>query len=456
MAAGAETAAGGAGVAGGSAPAAACAASNAMMSAGPLRTGGKANTAGGKIVAAFGAGRAHCPPPKWTSLELTVSADDDYRVRLEGRAELLEVARLRFVALAQMLQSFRWRSRLRRNTALLRETAASAEQVDAAIDHLERKVRRERWSRRAAVVKLGEEVSQLWDETLLAARRRLPQSEHLSMRQTLEQLELHVLAQPRLVLPGQRWQVAHELLPRSLPELQVVARFGAALEDLFKRPLQPLQPLPFRLADFEHLRRLWPDGDAALLAVWRRVASLDAAGTLTRFLRRRARRAPMRRANTGPELLLAAEFWRSFALARLKEAADARLAPLTCREDELFPVVAWQLARQEDPAATLFDPAVPPARAGLLELAHELSVPPKRSGGALVWRKLAQAAARADQGAKDEADYARLRDNLSLFLRVVNRPEVPPLYRQGRSFEPLVPTGASLSDLVEAIRMRVA
>jgi len=388
---------------------------------------------------------------------VAVSEDvDPYRVRLEGRAELLEVARVRLTALAQMLSSFRWRSRLRRNTALLRETALAAGEVDAALDHLLAKAAREKWPKRSEMVRLGNEVSDLWDETLLAARRRLGDGAfETPMREALEQLERMVLTQPRLILPGQRWQVANELLPRSLPEFKVIARFGALLEDLFKRPIEPLQRLPFSVSEFEQLRMMWLDGEQALQAVWRRIASLDSAGTLSRFLRRRARRAPMRRAASGPELLLAAEFWSTLAVARLKEIASARLAPVSCRDDELFAVVRWQLLRQERADARLDDPAVQPERAGLLELASALSSPPRR-GGQQVWERLKTAAQQADQGPRDEPDYLNLRDNLTLFLRVLNRDEAPPLYRSRRQLEAPMHTTASLAELVDSIRILVA
>jgi hypothetical protein len=389
---------------------------------------------------------------------VVAESDDSYRVRLEGRAEVLEVARLRFIALAQMVRSLRWRARLRRNTALVRETAAAAPVVDAALDHLFAKAKRERWPQRTQVLQLGEEVSALWDETLEAGRRRLRDDKELPMQQVLEQLERVVLTQPQLILPGQRTQVANELLPRSLPEFGVIAHFGEVLEQLFKRPIQPMQRLPFTVAEFDELRVLWLPGEQALQAVWRRIAMLDSAGTLTRFLRRRARRAPMRRANTGPELLLAAEFWSTLAVARLKEIAAARLSPLSCRDDELFAVVRWQLLRQEEPTATLDDASVQPSRAGLLELAHELAAPPKKQTGAdRLWQRLRRAALQADQGPRDEADYQSLRDNLNLFLKVLDRDESPPLYRAGRRLEaPKEHSSASLTELVDAIRTRVA
>lgn len=390
---------------------------------------------------------------------MVAESDESHRVRLEGRAELLEVAKVRFVALAQMIRSLRWRTKLRRNAALLRETAASASEVDAALDHLFAKAAREKWPRRSAMVQLGDEVSGLWDETLSTGRRRLGDSaEELPMQQVLEQLERAVLTQPRLILPGQRLQVANELLPRSLAEFAVIARFGEVLEDLFKRPIQAQQRLPFSVAEFDELRELWLPGEQALQAVWRRIAMLDASGTLTRFLRRRARRAPMRRASSGPELLLAAEFWSTLAVARLKEVAAARLSPLSCRDEELFAVVRWQLLRQEEPSATLDDPAVQPSRAGLLELAHELATPPKKQQGAdRLWQRLRQAAQQADQGPRDETDYQSLRDNLNLFLKVLDRDESPPLYRAGRRLEaPKEHSSASLTELVDAIRTRVA
>lgn len=351
--------------------------------------------------------------------------DADYRRRLEGRAEILDTARIRLTALVSMLQAFRWKSRLRDNTALLRETAADQLAVEEALAMVVRRAKAEGWPDGAEVVRRAAEVERLSNRVASLALKRLGvkcRPEDLSQR--LEHLEVLVLGEPRLVLPGQRWKTAQQALPMSHPDVQRAGRFAELLEGLFKRPMQ--QRVPFSLEEVDALIAAWPIGQAALAALWTRVEKIDSAGTLGAFLKRRATNTPLQPARNGAEQVLAAEFWARFALGRMREMTQAPVAPVACTDAEMFEVLRWLVQRQTDADARLPASAVlSDARAGLMELAVELGERPKDTR----WRRLSERAARA-QAAAGEADYQKLQDNLRLFLRVLQRPDkTPPVYR---------------------------
>ena len=401
-------------------------------------------------------------------MEDRLDSDDDasFRRRLEGRAERLEVARVRLNALVQMLSALRWRSRLRENTALLRETAAGQAAVEEALTVVARRARAEAWPPRSEVVRSAAEVERLANRVASLALKRLGvQCRPEDLAQRLEHLELVVLAEPRLVLPGQRWKTAQQVLPLSHPDVQRAGRFAVVLEALFKRPMQPSQKIPFTLEELDTLAHAWPEGHGALLAVWTRVEKIDSAGTLTAFLRRRANNAPRHEPKNGPELVLAAEFWSNFALGRLEDLTERTVAPVACGEEERFEVLRWLICRQTDADARLpASSALTDSRAGLMELAVELSsIPPRPRGndaqGKAWWVRLADRAQRAEQ-AGSEPDYQKLQDNLRLFLRVLQPPnKTPPVYRALATLPHAVVSHGTepntLVDLIEAMRAKM-
>ena len=373
--------------------------------------------------------------------------DDAHRTRLEGRAELLEATLLRYRALKHVLGAVRWRARVRAQATLLREVARTQPRVDEALAAVARKAAAEGWSPRDDVVRCAREVSALRDTLARLARRRLgPRAAAAPLGEQLEALERAAVVAPRLVLPGQRWPTAIEVLPASLPELEAAARFGALLEGLFKRPLPPAGRLGFQEGELEALEAAWPAGEAALEAAWARVRQVDAAGTLQRYLRRRARRMPLHPPRNGAEQLLFTEFWAQVAQARLAEALEARVSPVVPQDAERFALLRWLWRHERDGAARLEAPEVPDARAGLLELAHALlHLAPGARWSAATWQRLRTYAARADRGPPDE-DAARLRDNLRLFLRVLAR---------GRAGGWAEPDPATLVGLVDALQQRL-
>jgi len=393
--------------------------------------------------------------------------DASFRLRLEGRAERLEIARVRLTALAQMLRGLRWRARLRENTALLRETAAGQAAVEEALAVVARRAKAESWPQSSQVMRGAAEVEQLANRVAALALKRLGvKSRPEDLAQRLEHLELLVLAEPRLVLPGQRWKTAQQVLPPTHPDVQRAGRFAAVLEPLFKRPMQPSARMPFTLEELDGLAAAWPDGQRALAAVWTRVEKIDSAGTLTAFLRRRAINTPRHAPKNGAEQVLAAEFWSHFALGRLAELTQSPIAPVECAEPERFEVLRWLIARQTDVDARLpSSSTLADSRAGLMELAVELSsLPPRpRIGdpqGEAWWKRLTERAERAEQ-AVGAPDYQKLQDNLRLFLRVLQPPnKTPPVYRALATLpHPSVSNGSeptTLVQLVEAMRAKMA
>jgi len=101
------------------------------------------------------------------------ATEDEYRLRLEGRAELLEAARLRYRALVLMLRSLRWKSRLRKNASLLQETAAAQPAVDEALAAATKRAKAELWPSRAPMTRCLDEVWTLRAALTQVAQRRL-------------------------------------------------------------------------------------------------------------------------------------------------------------------------------------------------------------------------------------------------------------------------------------------
>lgn len=359
---------------------------------------------------------------------------DTLRRRLEGSAELLEVARLRYRALRLMLRGLLWKEKLRRNAELLRQTAQVQDEVDQLLDRALRRAAAESWPADEPVTRCLHEVVRLRAElTALAARRLRREQAGEPLAELLRSLEAG-LAGPRKVPPGQKWLTALEVIPRSLPELRRAGELGDLLERLFSRPMEPDQMLPLEPDEVEVLRRVLPEMDAAMQALWRRLHQCDPSGGLLRLLQRRARRAPLHLSRSGPEELLRAAFWHDLARARLRRLVEVRLSPAQVTGAELLDVVAWLVRHERDPAARL--PAsseLADSRAGLLELAYELwqgrrqeflSVRPgtqalelslRRPPG--LWERILERARRAD-GPPQPPDADRIREALLLRVRL--------------------------------------
>jgi hypothetical protein len=359
--------------------------------------------------------------------------DVSYRVRLEGRAELLEQTLSRYRALKSVLGAFSWRRKLMRSETLVREVARAQAGVDEALEHVEHKSRVERWRDSSATLACAREVRALEESLYRLMGRKLKDGKGLSFSERLLGLERLAVAGPRRVLPGRRWEAALEALPRRLPELMDLGRFGARLEALFQRPVGGVPGrLPFSDAELAELETLWAPGEAALASAWARLGAVDTTGGVLKALRRRARRAPLKTPGNGPELLLHAEFWRNVAWVRLRALSDEVLSPVKLSDAELLPVMRWLARRQAGLRSRL---ELPDARAGLIGLSAELWLAVHQRGGDDgFWERLAEQAERADHGLSQDPDFVRLRENVGMLLRVLTHENRRPLEvpRRGR------------------------
>lgn len=380
-----------------------------------------------------------------------LSEDASYRVRLEGRAELLDKTRLRYRALKEMLGTLLWRRKLRRNGPLLREIISVQPRVDEALGVVERKVATEGWLPSSGIVKTAREVDELKNAVYRQMGKKLKATAGHTFSQRLEQLERLAVAGPRRVYPGERWKAALEALPAWLPELQQLRAFGELLEALFKRPYLSSQRLPFTPEELSRLQTLWPEGEAALTSAWERVRVVDTTDGVERMLRKRARRAPMKTPASGPELMLRAEFWKTLALAKLREIAQEQVAPIQLTDAELLPVVRWLSERERNRHAALH--GLEPARAALIQLSAEFWLATKAHGSdPTFWERLYERAQAADQSLADDADFGRLRDNVRLFLAVASG---TPARRPVRKPPPYRPVPSSLAGMVAEMRARL-
>jgi hypothetical protein len=365
-----------------------------------------------------------------------------------------------------MLKAFSWRRRVRRDVRLLAEVVWVQDEVDEALSAVDKRVRVEGWPSGSEVVRCAREVAELRAELDAAVSKRLRSaSSDAGLKARLTQLETFVVTEPRLILPGQRWSTALSVLPPAMPELQRATAWGLSLEQMFNRSLTAGARLPFSLEELDAFTAAWPPGNEAVEAVWKKLIALDVAGTLVRYLRRRARRTPLKPPANGPEMLLHVEFWRGVAQFRLAEAVTARVGPLSCRDGERFHVLRWLWQRERDVAARLDAVnGLSDGRAGLFELSFEVAANRPGARAEPQWERLVAFARRAD-AARGDADWDVVSDQLRLLLRVLESPTrgatraLPPLYRAEGMTPPPPPSpspgdGSALEALVAALRDR--
>jgi hypothetical protein len=348
---------------------------------------------------------------------------DEYRLRLEGRAELLESALLRYRSLLEVLGAKAWEARLREGEALLREGMASQARVDEVLTAVLRRAQAEAWPPTSPTVQLLREVQTLRDRLVQTVGQRLSRSPGEPLVELLKALEERALTAPREIAPDQRWATALELLPAELPLVQSLASFGALLEPLFENPFDPEAQLPFQLDEIENLRSQWSSGEVALALAWSRISGVDRTGGLAAELRKRAERTPQHPPRNGPECLLHAEYWRTVARGRLELLVRTRMYPLVPSPLESMRVAWWLCAREHSSEIRLSGSEVASdARAGLLELAHELwralrpdraEEPPRLPDGE--WERLRERARRADS-LRVGPEVEKIRDVLRTFI----------------------------------------
>jgi hypothetical protein len=360
---------------------------------------------------------------------LTVATSPDtLRARLEDRADLLEAARLRYRALKLMLRGFFWRDSLRANLELLREVVLVQPEVDVTLASVARRAAAEEWPKDSASMVLLADVTRLREALVQVVARRLrTPTKPVLLGEALLLLEEEMLAAGPML--GRRsWAQAVDLLPRNLPDLRAACAAAEIFERVFKRPVIE-GALPFSAAEAEEVRRALPLADMAMEALWGRVHRFEPSGSLRDFLEKHSRRVPVRTPRSGPELFLHAVFWTDLANSRLRTLLEARLSPLSPREEEWPELLGWLVERETSPEARLRASAVlSEGRAGLLEVAAELaSLSHTRPQGGwneeVAWARLGHAAQRAKS--ERGPDMERLCDALHLFIRLRGQRETP-------------------------------
>ncbi len=348
---------------------------------------------------------------------------DEYQLRLEGRAALLEPARERYYRLVLVLAEARWQERLRGELPLVREVAAHQEALDAMLAPALRRAQAEAWPTRNPTVRCLYEVHSLHEQLVRDVARKLGRSPQESLGSLMGALEDWLITIPREIPPHLRASTALELLPDSLPALREASSFADFLEPLFAHPMLLTGHIPFTQAQREALHLWWPRGEAALASVWRRLSGVDAKGLMVAELRKRAALAPSHPPRNGPERLLHAEYWHQEAWARMRQLVQVRLAPLVPGPHEYAPVLWWLLEREYVPRVRLLASAsLEEARAGLIEVAYELwdaqrlDIPDDERWTPGRWVRLEEQARRADEG-RTGADGERVREVLRTLVQ---------------------------------------
>jgi len=365
------------------------------------------------------------------------SSTHNLRERLEGRWDVLEVTRLRYRALVEMLRAWSWRDRLRRNLPLVHQVVLAQTVVDGVLERTLRRAEAEAWPAGDTTTRLLREVESLRRQLCEQLQRRLGDKPGPGVPLLPEQLlELeNVLASQYRPQASRPWASALSVLPWSLPELIRASERGELLERLMKRPLDLEQARPFSAEEVALLSRTVPEAENALQAVWNRVDKLEPTGDLRRFLVQRSRRAPLRPPRSGPEALLRAAFWLDYTRAAIRRWVEARVVPVAVADCELWPLLRWLHALQLEPASRLpSSETLSEGRAGLFELAHELArssrrvvpaaLPPAEMKNRLSeeltdsrWDRLVDRARRAEP-VRDTSDASAVRHVLTRFIRM--------------------------------------
>lgn len=382
---------------------------------------------------------------------MPAAAHPQLEQRLEGRSDVLEVTRLRYRALVGMVRGLFWKDRLRRNAALVHQVALAQPVVDELLDRTLRRADAEGWPKEDPLTVLLREVERLRGALRAQVARRLDREPSASLSELLLDLEATVASSLKIE-PGQRWAAAQELLPWSLPELIRASERGDLLERLLKRPLDRHGPIPFTAEEAALLARAVPETEAALKAVWRRVDQVDHTGALHRFLARRGRRAPLRPPRSGPEALMRTLFWLDYARSVARQLVEPRVSPVPVLEAELWPLLQWLVALQQDALTRLqAGPALSDAKAGLFELAQELNrmsrlterlplgrfpAVARQGADSARWDSILARARRAES-LRETEDAAGVRYLLSRFIRM-RAPSKTERSLEGASFEALV------------------
>src|SRR6478672_4512807 len=101
---------------------------------------------------------------------------DEYRLRLEGRAELFEAARLRYRALMEGLGAKAWEERLLKSGPVLKEAIEAQARVDDALAAALRRAQAEGWPESSPTAQLLRDVQALREKLVQTVVQRISKS----------------------------------------------------------------------------------------------------------------------------------------------------------------------------------------------------------------------------------------------------------------------------------------
>lgn len=330
-----------------------------------------------------------------------MARDEDFRVQLEGGAETLEVAAVRYRALNVMLDSLSWREKLSDNQDLLQALVASHAEVVAAQASAHRLLQ----TRGAAqLAKLLKRVDELLARAEGLIEKRL--STQPSLLQGLQALQAEVAPTPSG--DGKVWRAARLKLPLSDALISELPAHTARLHELAVRPPRPQgRGLPWSPQETKALLADLTVVDGRCAKLWRR---LDAAGERL-LLAWVGAPGVATLTDDGPARLISAESERRRAHGRISDVLSALFVPLTTTQHEHAALLLWLVEGQGAPQV------LPVTRANLLALAARLAAGPPSNEAQ--WAELEGFARNVDE----RSDDARaLLDNLNLFLRIKSPP----------------------------------
>ncbi|MFL5321302.1 MAG: hypothetical protein ACJ790_16705, partial [Myxococcaceae bacterium] len=302
---------------------------------------------------------------------MSKAEDQARRIRLEGAADELYVASLRYRAVIGVLRGLLWRERLFKNADVASAVARSWASVQRALAKAQKLRTAEAWSPRSELSRLIDEVAELSQELEKQVRKRHARPEPMTVAEALFALIDGVTPKPRG--DALKWKLAKEALPDSLPVLGEVRDFAALLASLFGRPPPVKGGFPWSVEEARALEVQLPVGEAKIAELWRRVSQGDSAERVERMLLNKARHTPKAPPADGPQTLVTAEFWRKFAWQKIHDMFAEHVAPVSVRDAEALRVFTFLAESEQNPKVVLEpSPTLNPGRAALITLSRTL------------------------------------------------------------------------------------
>jgi hypothetical protein len=323
-----------------------------------------------------------------------VHSNESISLQLEGRAEKLMAAKLRYRAIFEAVESFFWKSRVANVLDVLEAVIESHLEIVSAIEHVQHTAAQRQWPLDVAVLQDVREVSKLIQSltTHLSENRESKSLEGNALFDLLQSLQKRILREKKVAKP-EREHAAQLALPRSSLDVQAVHEFALSLK-VFTRRFDETLFSPLTIDDWRACREKWIERERALRHCWLKIAQCDASKGVERALRTKARTFK-NEVKHGPDILAHATFLLELANTNVNKTIAARLLDVPVQSNERFDVFEFLLLRERDVQVA---PSIPNPRRALFQLADELSgLPfekPRHEGG---WGRLMSLAEKADQ-----------------------------------------------------------